>query len=283
MKLARTVAAARRLVRSSRRPLVFVPTMGALHAGHAALIARARKRAGKKGTVVVSIFVNPAQFGPREDFRAYPRTLRRDLRICREGGVGWVFAPAVEEMYPAGHSVVIGETALSRRLCGASRPGHFAGVCTVVAKLFAILQPDSAVFGEKDWQQLAIIRRMVRDLRLPVRIAGHPTVRERDGLALSSRNAYLTPAQRAVAPRIHAALRQAVRQASPAAILRSARRALAKIPGAAVDYAELVDAASLEPVRTLRLPARLAAAVFLGKTRLIDNLPVPVKRRFAKK
>lgn len=275
MKLAKTVAAARRLVLASSRPLVFVPTMGALHAGHAALVRRARSLAGPRGTVAVSIFVNPTQFGPTEDYSAYPRALAADRALCREQGADWIFAPAAGEMYEEDRSVTVEETVLSQRLCGRSRPGHFGGVCTVVAKLFAIVQPDAAIFGEKDWQQLAIIRRMARDLSMPVRIVGAPTVREPDGLAMSSRNAYLTPQERAVAPGIHAALRQAAREASPAAIVRTGRRLLQKIPGAVLDYLELVDAANLKPAAHLRRPARLAAAVFLGKARLIDNIAVP--------
>ncbi len=246
--------------------------MGALHEGHAALILHARKLAGRKGSVVVSIFVNPIQFGPQEDLAKYPRPWKNDLAVSRVCGADLVFAPSVGEVYAADRSVFVDETSLSAHLCGASRPGHFRGVCTVVAKLFLMLQPDVAVFGEKDWQQLAIIRRMVRDLNFPVRIAGHETVREPDGLAKSSRNAYLTPEERAVAPGILEALRGAAAKKSPAAITSSARRAMAKIPGARLDYVELVDAETLESARNLRRPMRLAAAVFLGKARLIDNI-----------
>lgn len=256
---------------------MLVPTMGALHQGHAALIRRARRLAGRSGTVAVSIFVNPTQFGPKEDFSRYPRPWKNDLAVCRAEGADVVFAPAAGEMYREGHSVFVDETALSLPLCGASRPGHFRGVCTVVAKLFLIFQPDGAVFGEKDWQQLAVIRRMVRDLNLPVRVVGLPTVREADGLAVSSRNLYLTAEERVLAPRIAAALRAASGAATCAAILKKGRRLLAEIPGARVDYLELVDAETLEPARSLRRPLRLATAVFLGRTRLIDNVGVDAR------
>jgi len=251
--------------------------MGALHRGHLALIDKARRLAGRNGTVVVSIFVNPTQFGPKEDFSKYPRPWQKDLAVCRDGGVDLVFAPAVEEMYAKDHSVYVDESSLSRHLCGASRPGHFRGVCSVVAQLFLILQPDAAVFGEKDWQQLAIIRRMVRDLKFPVRIVGHPTIREADGLAVSSRNAFLLPAERAVAPAIQDALRRAARGATRAAILKEGRRLIGKIPGARLDYLELVDAETLEPAGSLVRPMRLAVAVFLGAPRLIDNIAVPAR------
>jgi pantoate--beta-alanine ligase len=277
VKIARTLASARSFCRSAARPLVLVPTMGALHEGHAALIRRARRLAGPKGTVAVSIFVNPIQFGPKEDLAKYPRPWKHDLAVSRSCGAGLIFAPSVEEVYAPDRSVVVDELSLSATLCGASRPGHFRGVCTVVAKLFLILQPDMAVFGEKDWQQLAIIRRMVRDLNFPVRIVGQETVREPDGLAKSSRNAYLTPEERAVAPGIYAALQTAAEKKTAAAIRSAARRALERIPGARLDYVELVDAETLQPVTNLRRPMRLATAVFLGKARLIDNIGVPSK------
>ena len=248
--------------------------MGALHAGHAALIRRARRIAGPDGMVVVSIFVNPIQFGPQEDLGKYPRPWKADLALSRECGADLIFSPSAEEMYSPDRSVVVDELALSNHLCGASRPGHFRGVCTVVAKLFTVLQPDVAVFGEKDWQQLAIIRRMVRDLNFPVRIVGHETVRDPDGLARSSRNAYLAPSERAVAPGINAVLEEAALKTTPAAMRKFAQRNLKALPGARVDYVELVDAETLEPARNFRRPMRLAAAVFLGKARLIDNVAV---------
>jgi len=250
--------------------------MGALHAGHAALIRSSRKLAGRRGAVVVSIFVNPTQFGPMEDFSSYPRPFRNDLSICRESGADAVFAPSVEELYGGDASVTVDESLLSQALCGRSRPGHFRGVCTIVAKLFLIVQPTHAVFGEKDWQQLAILRRMVRDLNFPVEVIGHPTVRGADGLATSSRNAYLTAGERAVAPRIYEALRSAASKNAPAAVEAFARKALSAIPGARVDYVEAVDASSLLPLKNRKTPGRLAAAVFLGKARLIDNVAIPV-------
>lgn len=253
--------------------------MGALHHGHAALIRRARQLAGRQGAVVVSIFVNPTQFGPKEDFSKYPRPWRQDLAVCREAGADLVFHPSVEEMYAPDASILVDETRLSPGLCGESRPGHFRGVCTVVSKLFLIVQPDIAVFGEKDWQQLAVIRRLVRDLNFTVRIVGHPTVRETDGLATSSRNAYLTPEQRAVAPGIHAALRAAATRRTPAEVVRTAEREITRIPGARIDYVRLVDAETLEPVRRLDRETTLAAAVFLGRARLIDNVQIPARAR----
>lgn len=277
MKILRSAKALRNFVRQAERPLVLVPTMGALHRGHAELIRRARSRAK---TVVVSVFVNPTQFGPREDLQKYPRPFLQDVRLCRELGADVVFAPAVEEMYPPEASTTfVEETSLSLPLCGKSRPGHFRGVCTIVAKLFLLSEPDAAVFGEKDWQQLAVIRRMVKDLFFPVQILAAPTVREPDGLALSSRNAYLTPAQRAVAPGIYRALAEAANGPwTPAEAARRARLAIEKIPGAKVEYVEAVDAATLQPAQDRSIAARLLAAVRLGTTRLIDNVALPAVR-----
>lgn len=249
--------------------------MGALHHGHAALIREARRVAGKNGSVVVSIFVNPTQFSPKEDFSAYPRPLRNDLKTCREAGADAVFLPTVAEMYPADASMSVDEKSLSGTLCGRSRPGHFSGVCIVVAKLFHIFAPTHALFGEKDWQQLAVIRRMVRDLNFDIEIVPCPTVREDDGLAASSRNAYLTPAERLVAPEIHKSLRSATGQRTPARVVSEAIKRISKIPGARIDYMEAVDATTLQPLRNRRTEGRLAAAVFLGKTRLIDNIALP--------
>ena len=256
--------------------VVFVPTMGALHHGHEALIARARRLAGPKGSVVVSIFLNPIQFGPREDIAAYPKPLKNDLVVCRRAGADAVFLPTVADMYGPDRSVFVDEESLSSVLCGRSRPGHFRGVCTVVAKLFNIVQPTHAIFGEKDWQQLAIIRRMVRDLNFPVEIVASPTVRESDGLAASSRNAYLTPEERALAPHIHAAMQSAAAKVKdPVAIVKALVRAVEKIPNTRLDYAEVVDAVSLMPLKDRKSEGRLAVAVFLGKARLIDNIPLP--------
>lgn len=275
MKVAKSIAVLRAWRKSKSGPVVLVPTMGALHAGHAALIRSARKQAGTHGSVVVSIFVNPTQFGPKEDFASYLRPFRRDLSISRAAGADAVFAPSVEEMYSGDSSVAVEESNLSQSLCGRSRPGHFRGVCTVVAKLFLIVQPTHAVFGEKDWQQFAILRRMVRDLDFPVKMIGRPTVREPDGLATSSRNARLTAAERLLAPRIHAALQAAALKKSPAAVEAGAKKSLSAIPGARLDYVEAVDALTLEPLKSRKSPGRLACAVFLGKARLIDNIALP--------
>jgi len=272
MKYLQMIDAVRRWRAGCHGKVVFVPTMGALHHGHETLIRHARRIAGKGGAVVVSIFVNPIQFGPQEDFSAYPRPIESDLDVCRRAGANAVFNPSPEEMYAGGRSVFVDEDSLSTTLCGRSRAGHFRGVCTVVAKFFLIVGPTHAVFGEKDWQQLAIIRRMVGDLNFPIKIIGSPTVREKDGLAASSRNVYLTPAERALAPKIHAALVAASHLKSPESILRSAVREISKIPGARIDYVEVVDAATLQPLKTRATEGRLASAVFLGKARLIDNI-----------
>jgi pantoate--beta-alanine ligase len=277
MRIANSPVSAREFCAKASRPVVLVPTMGALHEGHAALIRRARKLAGAKGSVVVSVFVNPIQFGPTEDFSKYPRSWKHDLDVCGRSGADLVFRPSAEQMYRDDRSVFVEESSLSRYLCGASRPGHFRGVCTVVAKLFLILGPDIAIFGEKDWQQLAIIRKMVRDLDFPIRIVGHPTVRERDGLAMSSRNDYLTPEERTVAPGIYAALTLAAGATRPKDVLKGGRRLIEQIPGTRIDYLELVDAETVEPVRSFSRPMRLAVAVFLGKARLIDNIAVAAR------
>lgn len=274
MRILGSTAEAIQFRRRSPSPVVFVPTMGALHAGHAALIDAARHRAGPGGSVVVSIFVNPTQFGPKEDFSKYPRTLEADLDICRRHETDAVFAPSVEEIYPPGDSTFVDETSLSLGLCGASRPGHFRGVCTVVAKLFQIIRPDAAVFGEKDYQQLAVIRRMVRDLFFPIEIIGHPTVREADGLALSSRNRYLSTDEKVGAVHFAAALQNAKRMAETdaQAIVNAVRRNIIERTGSTPDYVSLVDAETLEPLTTLDRPGVLAAAVRIGETRLIDNV-----------
>lgn len=269
----------RAVLRARTGPVALVPTMGALHHGHAALIKRARGAVGSDGTVVVSIFVNPLQFGPKEDLSRYPRPLSRDLALCRSLGVDVVFTPAAEKIIAPDASVFVDESgALTTGLCGASRPGHFRGVCTIVAKLFNITAPDIAVFGEKDWQQLAVIRRMVRDLDFGIRIIGHPIVREPDGLAVSSRNVYLSPDERRVAPQIFAALRASAEQATPAAIRKALARHLAKIPGARVDYIEVVHPDTLAPIRTIADGALVAIALFLGRTRLIDNIRIAASK-----
>jgi pantoate--beta-alanine ligase len=257
---------------------VLVPTMGALHRGHLALIARGRALAGPEGTLVVSIFVNPLQFDRAEDLAGYPRPEERDEALCREAGVDVLFLPPAGEMYASDHSVTVSERALSLGLCGAVRPGHFDGVCTVVLKLFLLTGCRVAVFGEKDFQQLAVVRRMVRDLDVPVEIDAFPTVREEDGLALSSRNQRLDAARRADAPRIRRALLEAARLSDPAEMLRLVRTRLGESPLLRVDYVEVVDAATLRPVEDLRGAALLAVAVFYGEVRLIDHIAVGPRR-----
>jgi pantoate--beta-alanine ligase len=252
----------------------FVPTMGALHAGHAALIRAARAECGY---VVVSIFVNPTQFGPNEDYARYPRTWEADCLLCAHEGVDLIFAPSVEEIYPPPYRTYVEVQELDEHLCGAKRPGHFRGVCTVVLKLFHIVQPDVAYFGQKDYQQARIIQQMVRDLHVPVQMRVLPTVRASDGLALSSRNQYLTPEQRQVAPRIYQALQHlrqqvAAGQRDAQQLTAQLHAALSAIPGVLIDYAEIVDADTLQPVPTIDRPAIAAVAVFLGSTRLIDNI-----------
>jgi pantoate--beta-alanine ligase len=253
--------------------VVLVPTMGALHDGHLSLVRHARRLAGDDGTVVVSIFVNPIQFDRKDDLDAYPRPLDADLAACRAAGVDVVFSPHAATMYPPGHSTGVHEGALSRHLCGASRPGHFDGVCTVCLKLFLLTGCRQAVFGEKDFQQLAVIRRMVRDLDVPVEIIASPTIREPDGLAMSSRNVRLSPAQRADAPRIHRALSAAAAIAHPGQAVAHARAAIEASPMARIDYLEAVDAESLQPAdQPTGRQLILAAAVHYGGVRLIDHV-----------
>lgn len=277
MHVAATPADLRKHLALAPRPVVLVPTMGALHEGHLALIRRAREAAGPEGTVAVSIFVNPIQFDRKDDFAAYPRPMEKDLDDCKAEGVDVVFTPEAGAMYAADRSITVHEDTLSRRLCGATRPGHFDGVCTVVLKLFLLFGAQKAVFGKKDFQQLAIIRRMVRDLDVPIELIGHPTLRETDGLALSSRNVRLVPAHRADAPRIRRALTAAAEQfqageRSASVLLETARTELAASPDLRIDYLELVDAETLEPLETVTRPALLATAVFYGDVRLIDNI-----------
>src|SRR5262245_59510216 len=260
-----TIAEVRRAVAEARaqgKPIGFVPTMGALHEGHAALV---RAAASASNFVVVSIFVNPTQFGQKEDFAKYPRTLEADQKMCEAAGANLIFAPGVEEMYPPNSFTFVEVGKLGDHLCGASRPGHFRGVCTVVLKLFNIVRPDVAHFGAKDYQQGRIITQMVRDLNVPVEVRIEPTVREPDGLALSSRNRYLSSEERAVGPRIYQAL-QSVRARARAgeidvARLESALLAeLSAIPGARTDYARVVDAETLQPLTRLDRPAVAAVA-----------------------
>ncbi|KAF0208789.1 MAG: pantoate--beta-alanine ligase [Actinomycetota bacterium] len=269
----------RQAVLAARREgkrIALVPTMGALHAGHLSLVDAACKRADY---VVVSIFVNPTQFGPGEDFAAYPRDLERDFDLLRSEGADLVFTPSVDAMYAADAQVTVAPGPLGDVFEGEIRPGHFSGVCTVVAKLFGIVQPDLAFFGEKDFQQLAIVKRMVCDLDLPVRIVACPIVRVPDGLALSSRNVYLSAGERHAATVLYRALRTAETLAlggeTDAALLAEAMRAcIAEEPLATLDYAAVIDPATLRTLDVLAGPARALVAVRLGETRLIDNMPL---------
>jgi len=274
MWIAKTKADLRARLEAASRPVVLVPTMGALHEGHASLISLAHERAGTGGTVVVSIFVNPIPFDRVGDLAAYPRPLAADLGVCERRGADGVFLPDDGEMYSPDRSVTVTESSLSAHLCGAARPGHFDGVCTVVLKLFLLTGCDAAVFGEKDFQQLAVIRRMVRDLDLRTEIIPHPTMRESDGLAMSSRNARLSPEHRADAPRIRRALLAAAGESDAASVLRVAGDIIGASGFAKIDYLSLVDAETLAPTENLAKPAIIACAVFYGDVRLIDNIAV---------
>lgn len=276
MEILRTVEAVRQWVGAQRargRAVHFVPTMGYFHEGHLSLMRRAR---ADNGAVIVSIFVNPLQFGPNEDFAQYPRDFERDCQLAKSVGVEAIFAPDVAEMYPEGFQTEVRVKELSKPLCGKSRPGHFEGVVTVVLKLFQIVMPDRAYFGMKDYQQLRIIQQLVRDLHLPVEIVPCPIVREPDGLAMSSRNVYLSPDARAAAVVLYRSLQWA--QAQYAAGKRDAIKLrtgvyeqIAAEPLARIDYVEVVDAETLQPIERIERPALVALAVFFGRARLIDN------------
>jgi len=272
VKILTTVAAAQAQPHAKQR--VLVPTMGALHKAHAELIRVARDHAGRDGEVAVSIFVNPLQFEPGNDYERYPRPEKADEEFCRKAGVDFLFRPSAAEMYADDRSVFVEEFSLSKVLEGKSRPGHFRGVCTVVAKLFNILAPDAAVFGEKDFQQLAIVRRMVRDLNFKIDIIAVPTMREVDGLACSSRNQYLNAEERKQTAILFKALRAAADagQKSAQEIVSLTRNLINQAPLARVDYIEVVDTESFQPIEVVRPNSLLAIAVFFGKTRLIDNI-----------
>ncbi|GBC92762.1 Pantothenate synthetase [bacterium HR15] len=276
MQILRTIREVRDWVRAQRGAgyaIHFVPTMGYLHEGHLSLMRRAK---ADGGAVMASIFVNPLQFGPHEDYERYPRDFERDRQMAESVGVDAIFYPEVSEMYPPDFQTEVRVKQLSQPLCGRSRPGHFEGVATVVLKLFNIVTPDRAYFGEKDYQQLRIIQQMVRDLNLPVEIVPCPTVRESDGLAMSSRNAYLSPEERQAATVLYRSLMWAQQQVQtgerdPLRIQRGVYEMLTREPLAQIDYVELVDAETLEPVSRIERPTLLALAVYFGKARLIDN------------
>lgn len=277
MRVLKTIQAVRKWRAQVKSPVVLVPTMGALHAGHGSLIEKARALAGRKGAVLVTIFVNPTQFGPKEDLNRYPRPWAADRALCAALGADAIFYPAPEEMYAEDRSTWVLEEAVSQGLCGASRPGHFRGVTTVVLKLFNITQADVAVFGLKDLQQCRVIARMVRDLDVPIRLAWGETVRETDGLALSSRNAYLSAEERAEAPALRrgllaarAAFRMGEKNAGKLRGIVSAE--VAKAPLGKVDYIEVVEGKSLMPAAEVKKGDAIALAVFFGRTRLIDNV-----------
>jgi pantoate--beta-alanine ligase len=275
----RTAADLRKEIESWRargETIGFVPTMGALHAGHLSLVRLAREQAGPLGRIVASVFVNPTQFGPGEDFTRYPRQPERDAEMLAGAGCDLLFLPEVETLYPSGHSTFVEPGGPAEGLEGAFRPGHFRGVATVVCGLLNLVRADVAVFGEKDAQQLAVVRRMVRDLHLPVEIVGAPTLREADGLAMSSRNVYLNPEERRAATVLHRALTAAAAaieagERSGEEIRRILHDVLTSEPLARIDYAEVVDALTFQPVMKLSGPVVLPLAVRIGATRLIDN------------
>jgi pantoate--beta-alanine ligase len=271
VKIVITIADAQAQPRAKRR--VLVPTMGALHKAHGELIRVAREAAGKHGEVAVSVFVNPLQFEPGSDYKRYPRPQKSDEELCRSAGVDLLFRPSAEEIYATDRSTFVEEISLSSTLEGKSRPGHFRGVCTVVAKLFNILAPDAAVFGEKDFQQLAVIQRMVRDLNFKIDFIAVPTVREEDGLACSSRNQYLNSEERRQAMVLHKALLAAKNAGKKSAndVIGLAQKVVNESAQARIDYVEVVDAETLKPVEVVSTNSVLLLAVFFGKTRLIDN------------
>jgi pantoate--beta-alanine ligase len=277
MKIIQRTNDMRAFSRSSRKTgkrLGFVPTMGALHEGHLSLVRAAKAQCD---FVAASIFVNPTQFGPNEDFSKYPRTFERDCEALDKEGVSIVFAPVVEEMYPSGAVTYVTVEGLSEKLCGKSRPGHFRGVTTVVSKLFHIVEPDVAFFGQKDAAQVAIIRRMVRDLNIPVEIAACPIVREADGLAMSSRNAYLDSPQRKAALVLSRSLSEVQRvfafgEKNALRLVQASQKIFAGEPSVRLDYLEIVDPENLEPLGKVDASALVAVAAFVGTTRLIDNV-----------
>jgi pantoate--beta-alanine ligase len=282
MELIKSTQEMRKLVdniRSEGKTIGFVPTMGFLHEGHLSLVRMCRQKVDR---VVVSIFVNPTQFGPTEDFESYPRDLDRDLRLLRNEAVDIVFAPPREDLYGSGHETYVKLERMPNHLCGLSRPVLFQGVATIVTKLFHIVKPHVAVFGEKDYQQLMVIRKMVKDLSMDIEILGGPTVREPDGLAMSSRNSYLTPSQRKTAACLFQSLKASCGMVAAgvidtAQIIRKASENILSQPDTRIDYVSICDPESLEPVEKITGSALMALAVFVGRTRLIDNMMLASK------
>lgn len=277
MLITADIAKVRRIIQQARlkgKKVGFVPTMGALHQGHLSLVKASIRQSD---FTVVSIFVNPLQFGPKEDLKKYPRRFKPDRKLLKKEKVDLLFYPSAKDLYPKDFSISVSEGQLSKFLCGISRPGHFKGVCTVVTKLFNIIQPDQAYFGQKDYQQARIIRRLVRDLNFPLEIKVLPTVRESDGLALSSRNQYLNPKQRKDARVIYQALRLAKKdiqngQRNPARIIKAMRQRLSSVKSLKIDYLEIANAESLNKLKTIKGKVLITLAVYLAKVRLIDNI-----------
>jgi pantoate--beta-alanine ligase len=283
MKVIRKIKSMQKIaddLRKKGKKIAFVPTMGYLHEGHLSLVRIAKKWGD---VVVVSIFVNPVQFGPSEDYKSYPRDEKRDLSLLKKEKVDFVFIPSVDEMYPENYQTYVEVIEMSKYLCGRSRPGHFRGVCTVVTKLFNIVKPHYAVFGEKDYQQLKIIERMTADLNMDVKIIPGPTVRERDGLAMSSRNVYLSEEERKSALSLSKALNEVKKMVESGerdceVLIRKAKEIIEREPHTRIDYVEIVHPLKLEVVKKIEDKAVIALAVFVGKARLIDNMKLEVKK-----
>lgn len=281
MRIAGTVKETRKIIDAARRKnktIGFVPTMGALHSGHISLVRAAKKSCD---FVAVSIFVNPTQFGPKEDFKKYPRVLNKDTKLLKREKVDLVFCPSADEIYPEGFSTLIEEGSLSKPLCGLSRPGHFRGVCTVVAKLFNIITPDFAYFGHKDYQQAQVIKRMASDLNFKTKVKVCPTIREHDGLAMSSRNAYLSPDERTDALVLYDSLMLTKKniiegERNSKKLINAMRKLILSKKSARINYIEIVDAESLKKVDKIQKDVLIALAVYVGKTRLIDNMVASV-------
>jgi len=281
LNIAKTIKEVRDIIKKEKskgKTIGFVPTMGYLHEGHLSLVRRAKE---ETDFVVVSIFVNPLQFGPKEDFKEYPRDLERDIKLLEEVKADLLFAPEVEEMYPPGYKTYVEVTEITDVLCGASRPGHFKGVTTVVAKLFNIVKPDKAFFGQKDAQQVAVIKKMVKDLNMDLEIVPVPTVREEDGLAMSSRNVYLNTEERKAAPILYKSLQRAKEliekgEKNSTTILKEMEEMISKEPLAKIDYIEIVDGETLKRKDKVEGNILIALAVKIGRTRLIDNIQMEV-------